>query len=308
MGVIRLEFIPAFPNGLGGSRQISRLAASESDLYMLEVEGGKILHAAFTGRSLNLDNTFSCQPGTYGGYEVGTFVDVLALPKVNALNATTLAIDANGRLLYCAPNQVPQAIPLPDLPNTNWGRVTSFALDNGNLYVLDAESRSVWVFRGKDSTFIDTPYFYFGNEIPNTINTAIDLAVSSDDLYLLHADGHISTCTFSRIAEVPTRCQDPAPRVDNYPAHRDIDIFQQANLTQMAITNQPNAVLLLLDSESQSVFRFSPRSFELQNQIMGYAGKANPFQSGPVGALAVSPNYVLYLAIGDQVYFATNLP
>jgi hypothetical protein len=46
----------------------------------------------------------------------------------------------------------------------------------------------------------------------------------------------------------------------------------------------------------------------LQNQIKSYTGEANPFQSGSVGALAVSPNYVLYLAIGDQVYFATNLP
>jgi len=308
MGVIRLEFVPAFPNGLGNTTKISRMAASESDLYMLEAEGGKILHASFTGRSLNLDNAFNCQPGTYSGYEVGTFVDVLALPKANALNATALGIDANGRLLYCAPDQVPQALPLPDLPNTNWDRVTSFALDNGNLYVLDAGSRSVWVFRGQDSTFLDTPYFYFGNEIPNSIDSAIDLAVSSDDLYLLHADGHLSTCTFSRISEVPTRCQDPAPRVDNFPAHRDIDIFQLAHFTQMAITNPPNSVILLLDSENQSVFRFLPRSFELQNQISGYAGKANPFQRGSVGALAVSPNYVLYLAIGDQVYFATNLP
>lgn len=310
MGVIRLEFVPAFPNGLGSSAsaQISRMAASESDLYMLEAEGGRILHAAFTGRSLTLDNAFQCKPGTYSGYEVGTLVDVLALPKVNALNATALGIDANGRLLYCAPNQVPQAIPLPDLPNTNWGRVTSIALDSGNLYVLDAELRSVWVFRGKDSTFTDTPYFYFGNEIPNTIDSAIDLAVSSDDLYLLHADGHLSTCTFSRIAEVPTRCQDPAPRIDNYPAHRDIDIFATTNFTHLAVTNPPNSVILLLDSENQSVYRFSPRSFELQNQISGYTGKANPFQRGIAGAMAVSPNYVLYLAIGDQVYFATNLP
>ncbi len=310
MGVIRLEFVPAFPNGLGSSAsaQISRMAASESDLYMLEAEGGRILHASFTGRSLTLDNAFQCKPGTYSGYEVGTLVDVLALPKVNALNASALGIDANGRLLYCAPNQVPQAIPLPDLPNTNWGRVTSIALDSGNLYVLDAESRSVWVFRGKDSTFTDTPYFYFGNEIPNTIDSAIDLAVSSDDLYLLHADGHLSTCTFSRIAEVPTRCQDPAPRIDNYPAHRDIDIFATTNFTHMAVTNPPNSVILLLDSENQSVYRFSPRSFELQNQISGYTGKANPFQRGVAGAMAVSPNYVLYLAIGDQVYFATNLP
>jgi hypothetical protein len=37
-------------------------------------------------------------------------------------------------------------------------------------------------------------------------------------------------------------------------------------------------------------------------------GKSNPFQRGSVSAMAVSPNYVLYLAIDDQVYFATNLP
>jgi hypothetical protein len=308
MGVIRLEFVPAFPNGLGGSTQISRMAASESDLYMLNAEDSRVLHAIFTGRSLNLDNAFQCQPGKYGGYQVGPLVDILALPKVNAVGGTVLGTDAEGNLLYCAPDQVPQAIKLPDLPNTNWKRITAFALDSDNLYVLDAESRAVWVFRGKDSSFTDTPYFYFGNEIPNSIDSAIDMVVSSDDLYMLHTDGHLSHCTFSRISEVPTRCQDPAPRVDNYPAHRDIDIFKQAHFTQMAITNPPNSVLLLLDSDGQTVFRFSPRSFELQNQIKSYAGDGDPFQSGPAGALAVSPNYVLYLAIGDQVYFATNLP
>ena len=307
MGILRLEFAPAFPNGLGGSVQISRMAASESDLYMLDAEDGKILHASFTGRSLDLDNAFNCQPGFHSGYQVGPLVDILALPKVNAVSATVLGIDTNGFLLYCASGQVPQAIPLPDLPNTNWKRITSFALDNGNLYVLDAESHAVWVFIGKDGTFIDTPYFYFGNQIPN-IENAIDLAVSGDDLYLLHADGHLTTCTFSRITETPTRCQDPAPRVDNYPSHRDIDVFALAHFTQMSLTNPPNQVVLLLDSDNQSAFRFTPRSLELQNQVTGFAGDGNPFQRGSVGAMAVSPNYVLYLAIGNQVYFATNLP
>jgi hypothetical protein len=37
-------------------------------------------------------------------------------------------------------------------------------------------------------------------------------------------------------------------------------------------------------------------------------GKANPFQQGSATAMAVSPNYVLYLAVGNQVYFATNMP
>ena len=310
MGVTRLVFYPAFANGLGGSSvaQISRMAASESDLYMLDAQDGKILHAAFTGQNLQLDSAFNCQPGTYAGYQVGTLVDLLALPKVNAAGATVLGVDATGNLLYCASGQVPQAIPLPSLPNTNWGRITSFVLDGGNLYVLDATSRSVWVFVGKDGAFVDTPYFYFGNQIPDTIDTAIDLAVGGDDLYLLHADGHVSTCTFSRIAETPTRCIDPLDFQDPFPAHQDINVFAQAHFTQMSLTTPPNSVILLLDSENQRVFRFTPRSLELQNQITGFSGKANPFQVGDVAAMTVNPNYVLFLSIGDQVYFAANIP
>jgi hypothetical protein len=308
MGVVRLEFVPAFTNGLGGSTQISRMAANESDLYMLNAEGGNILHASFTGQTLELDGAFNCQPGMYAGYEVGTLVDLLALPKVNSVGASVLGIDATGNLLYCSPGQVPQAFSLPALPNTNWGRITSFVLDNGNLYVLDATSRSVWVFVGKDGLFNDTPYFYFGNQIPNTIDTAIDLSVSGDDLYLLHADGHMSTCIFSRINETPTRCTDPATIQDPFPAHKDVNVFADAHFTQMSLTSPPTPVILLLDSENQSVFRFSPRTLELLNQIGGHAGRGNPFKSGQVGAMTVSPNYVLYLAIGNQVYFATNLP
>ena len=308
MGTVRLEFIPAFTNGIGGGTQISRMAASESDLYMLDAERGNILHATFTGRSLELDSAFNCQPGTYAGYQVGTLVDLLALPKINAASANVLGIDSSGNLLYCAPGQVPQAIPLPALPNTNWGRITSFVLDGGNLYVLDSTSRAVWVFVGKDSAFVDTPYFYFGNQIPASIDNAIDLSVSGDDLYMLHADGHISTCIFSRIQETPTRCIDPVTFQDSFPAHQGLNVFAQAHFTQMSLTNPPNSVVLLLDSENQSVFRFSPRSLELQNEINGHAGKGNPFKSGSMGAMTVSPNYVLYLAIGDQVYFATNLP
>jgi hypothetical protein len=306
MGIIRLEFRQGFTNGLGGSVQISRMAASESDLYMLNAASGAILHAEFTGQALSYNGAFDCK-SAQGRGEVGSIVDLLALPKVNAYGATVLGIDSAGNLIYCSPGQVPQVSKLPDLPNTNWGRISSFVLDNDNLYILDAETRSVWVYRGKNSAFTDPPYFFFGNQIPD-ISNAIDLAVSGDDLYLLHADGHLTTCTYSRIDEVPTRCVDPAPRIDNFPAHRDIDIFAQAHFTQMTLTNPPNPVVLLLDSENRSVFRLTPRSLELQNQVSGFAGRLSPFQQGPIDAMAISPNYVLYLAVGNQVYFATNLP
>ena len=308
MGVVRLEFIPAFANGVSGVEQISRLAASESELYMLGAERGNILHASFTGRSLTYDSTFKCEPGAYAGYQVGPLVDILALPKVNSLGATALGIDANGTLLYCAPGQVPQAIPLPALPNTNWGHIAAFALDSGNLYVLDPVGRAVWVFVGQDSSFTDTPYYYFGNQIPASIDSAIDMSVSGDNLYMLHADGHLSTCTFSRISETPTRCQDPAPMVDTNPARNGTNIFAPAHFTQLSLTNPPNPIVMMLDSDHRSVYRLSAHSIEYQNQVTGYAGQGSPFQPGPATAMAVSPNYVLYMAIANQVYFATNLP
>ncbi|MDP2777128.1 MAG: hypothetical protein Q8O48_05765, partial [Anaerolineales bacterium] len=134
LGITRMQFNPAFSSDLG--IDISRMAASQTDLFLLNAAKGEALRAfpAAGGRGFQLDTTFSCKPGVYGNYTVGPFVDILALPGLNSINATLLGIDASGNLLYCAPGQVAQAIPLPP-PDTNWGRVTAFTLDRGNLYV-----------------------------------------------------------------------------------------------------------------------------------------------------------------------------
>jgi hypothetical protein len=231
-------------------------------------------------------------------------VDILILPRLNALNAAVLGIDAGGTLLYCSPGQVGQAIPLP-APNPNIGRVTGFTFDGGNLYVLDASSRAIWVYSGQDASFIEQPYFYFGGQIPE-IEDSIDLVVIGDELYLLHADGHLSTCSYSRLDTVPTRCQDPASLINPIPAYQDINLFGQAHLTQMILTPPPDSTLLLLAADTRSVMRIVPRTLELQNQI--YPTHGTTLQPGPAGAMAVNPNRVLFLAVGDQIYFAVDMP
>jgi len=304
LGIIRLRFTPAFSKEL--NIEISRMAASENDLYLLDARSGEVWHAQLSVRGLQIDTTFNCKPGLYGGYQVGPLVDILALPLLNAVNATMVGIDASGNLLYCAPHQTPQAIPLPP-PDTNWGRVTAMALDGGNLYVLDAPSRAVWVYVGKDSAFVDRPYFFFGGQIPN-IQDSIDLAVNGDDLYLLHADGRLSTCSYSRIESVPTRCQDPAVLLNPFAAYKDINLFAQAHLTQMVYTAPPDSSILLLDADNQRLLRFSPRSLELQHVLRPLSGKDNPLPPGTISAMTTSPNHILYLAIQGQVYFATDMP
>lgn len=309
LGIVRLQFNPAFVNAIG--IDISRMAANETDLYLLNAVNGEILRAqpAKNNRGFELDTAFNCKPGEYGSYIVGPLVDILALPNLNSINATVLGIDANGTLLYCAPEQVAQAIPLP-IPDTSWGRVTAFVLDAGNLYVLDASSRAVWVYTGADMTFIDQPKLFFGLQTPEK-EDVIDLVVTGDNLYMLHADGHLSTCSYSRIQSVSTRCQDPMPYINPFPAYSDTDLFAGTNFTQMLFTALPDQSILLLNADTltQGVFRFTPHSLELQNQFRPITGKANPIPGGlTIDAVTVGTNHVLYLAVDGQVYFANDMP
>jgi len=306
LGITRMQFNPAFSSDLG--IDISRMAVSETDLFLLNAANGEALRAQSSnnGRGFQIDTTFNCKPGVYGNYTVGALVDIVTLPALNSVNASLLGIDAAGNLLYCAPGQVAQAIPLPP-PDTNWGRVTAFTLSNGNLYVMDAPARAVWVYNGKDGTFVDRPYFFFGGQTPEK-QDVIDLIISGDDLYMLHSDGHLSTCSYSRIESKPTRCQDPVPLVNPFAAYQDTDLFASAHFTQMLFTALPDQSILLLDADTQGVLRFAQRSLELQNQFRPTTGAANSVSPGPVGAVAVGPNHVLYLAVGGQVYFATDMP
>lgn len=301
LGITRLQFNPMFSSSLG--IEISRLAASESDIFMLNAANGEVLRAQLTsGRGFQLDTTFNCRPGVYGNYTVGPLVDILAMPTLNSINATLLGIDASGNLLYCAPGQVAQAIPLPT-PDTNWGRVTAFVMDAGNLYVLDAPARAVWVYTGRDGTYIDRPYFFFGEQTP--AQSVIDLVVTGDDLYLLHSDGHIALCSYSRVTSKPTRCEDPQPLVNPFAAYQDIDLFGNAHFTQILFAAPPDPSVLLLDADAQGVMRFAPRTLELQNQFRPTTGTTNPIPNGAAGAVAVGPNHVMYYAVGGQVFYAT---
>ena len=308
LGIARLKFNPAFSSNLG--IDISRMAANESDLYMLNAANGEVLRASpgKSGHGFELDATFECKPGVYGEYTVGPLVDILTLPLVNIKGASLLGIDAAGTLLYCAPGQAALPVPLPP-PATSWERVTAFVLDGSNLYVLDSSARAVWVYTGIDGAFIDLPNFFFGGQTPEK-QDVIDLVVSGDDLYMLHADGHLSTCSFSRLNSASTRCQDPSPYNNPFPAYRDTELFASAHFTQILFTALPDQSILLLDADSpsQGVFRFSPRTLDLQNQFRPKLGTSNSMTPGPIGAIAVGSNHVLYLAVKGQIYFATDMP
>jgi len=307
--ILRVDYRPAFKTALR-PMSVRRMAASDIDVYLLDDATGSVARGVLDGQAYKTDPGFeSCKPGIYDGVNVGRLIDIVALPRSNPSGATLMGIDAAGNLLYCASGEMPKAASL-QRPDAVWNGITAIAYDAHNLYLLDALGRAVWVFVGTtDIRFPEKPFFFFESQVPTGLEQAIGLAVNGDDLYLLYQDGHLTTCTLSRIQASPTRCTDPALFVDTRPGHQDGIILADGVFSQIAFTSPPDPAVALLEPYTHAIFRFSARALELQNQIQPAVGKDNPIPAEQrLTAMAFSPNKILFVFAGGQLYFAVNIP
>ncbi|MGC1377364.1 MAG: hypothetical protein WA821_14125 [Anaerolineales bacterium] len=307
-GILRVKYRPAFSSPLR-RMSVTHMAASDIDVYLLDDLTGSVIRGSLNGQSYVADPGFaSCKPGTYNGVGVSRLIDIVALPRTNPSGASLIGIDASGNLLYCASGEAPKAVSL-QAPDVGWNGITAIAYDANNLYVLDAPGRAVWVFFGTtDIQFPQKPYFFFESQVPNGMEQAVGMTVNGDDLYLLHKDGHLTTCTLSRIQASPTGCTDPAIFVDTRPDHVSGVTLTDGVFSQIAFTSPPDPAVALLEPYTQAIFRFSARALELQNQIQPDTGKDNPLPANEtLTAMSFSPNKVLFAFVGGQLYFA-NLP
>jgi hypothetical protein len=307
--ILRVKYRLAFSSPLR-RMSVTHMAASDIDVYLLDDLTGSVIRGSLNGQSYSADSGFeSCKPGTYNGVGVGRLIDMVALPRSNPSGASLIGIDASGNLLYCASGETPKAASLQG-PDVGWNGITAIAYDANNLYVLDAPGHAVWVFLGTtDIQFPDKPFFFFESQVPNGMEQAVGMTVNGDDLYLLHKDGHLTTCTLSRIQASPTGCTDPAIFVDTRPGHASGVTLTDGVFSQIAFTSPPDPAVALLEPYTQAIFRFSARALELQNQIQPAAGKDNPLPANAtLTAMAFSPNKVLFIFVGGQLYFAVNIP
>ena len=292
--VKRLDYQPAIVGGLDATVRVSQLVATSSDLYMLDAEKGSVLHAILTGRGFEIDPNFQCEP-TYGPIDVGPLVDIVELPPGSFENASLLGMDANGNLLYCVIGSPPYSAAMAP-PNTGFGVPTAMTLDRSDLYILDPKVNAVWLYRNLEVS--QQPRLYFGDEIP-PMEDVIDLAAYNADLYLLHADGHVTKCTYSGLAESPTRCDDPYSFSDNRPGKIHGPFIEDTVFSQIYFLTFPERSIYLLDPQNQAIYYFSVL-LNLQSQ---YQPKT-PIAEGDATAFAISPNRTAFIAIRNYVYYA----
>jgi hypothetical protein len=306
-GIVRLDFQPAIVGGLDRSVRISRMTATNTDLYLLDVGRGSVMRATLGSQGYEIDTGFECGPGLYNGINVGKLIDIEALQMSNDYNAHLMAIDASGNLLYCSFQMTPEAVTL-SLPPLGWQGISAFTLDTDGkyLYVLDPPGNAVWVYEGTPGKFIDSPTMFFAQQVPQNMSTSIDLAANNSDLYLLFKDGHVTACPASHFSVSPLRCSDPATFIDTRPERQPGPIITDAIFNQITFAAAPDPLLYLLEPLTQAIYSFSPRSdsLELRGQFRTNMELSDTLSNIPATALTISPNRYIFFSTSDQVFFA----
>ncbi len=293
-GVQRLDFQPAIVGGLDAAVRVTRMAARESYLYMLNATQGTVMLGVLTTRGYEINPNFQCGP-TYGVVTVGPLVDIAELPQGAVEDAVLLGMDGAGNLVYCTLTGQPLSNSLAH-PVTGLGEPIALTVDQGDLYVLDPEVNAVWIYEDMDVR--QPPHLFFGNEVPPMQNV-IDLAVYNDELYLLHSDGHITRCIYSSLEESPSTCTEPYEYTDSRPGRQSGAVISDSLFSQVSYVSFPDRSMYMLDPHNQAVFYFSVL-FNFQTQYRA----AGLLPDGQATAFAVSPDRLIFLAIGNSVYYA----
>jgi hypothetical protein len=296
--VERLDYQEGIVTGLPGDVTVSKIVVNaDNELYLLNGENGYVLRATYKDQGYALDPVFNCGPVPVP-LQVGPLIDIQALPRGQEDGATLLGMDANGNLLRCIPGEenAPLAMQMAP-PDVNWGDPKAFALDGGNIYVLDPQTNSVWIYWAIDG-YTELPTYYFGHQVP-PLNSVIDITVNDGNLYLLHEDGHMTVCDYSSYIDAPTRCTDQAEYIDLRAGYQSGPQMQGANFTQIQFAPPPDPSIYLFDPQDEALYHLSMR-LAYQRQYR----PAEPLLAEEVTAFAVGRDRRAFIATENQVYFA----
>jgi hypothetical protein len=311
----RLDFRPAltqfFPEGM----VITHIQASSSGVYLLDSTSGSILRIYLNTKGFyEIDDEFKCQPGPYGLETVTNLVDFIPLPA-NPDNYRVMAVDANGNLLYCRPGEVPVSRTLA-APVNGWGNIAGITFDNNVLYVLDSGNHSIWMYAGKNPNqpnidtasgivFAESPVKFLDEEILD-LGGALDLVINQLDVYVLHQDGHMTTCRYSPDKAVRlTACQDPSPYTDNRVGRTDKKpwIFVDSLFVSLQAARVPTSSIYVLDARNTTLYQFSYQ-LNLEHVLRPQYNRSYPLPESEPTGFGVSTDKDLFLAFGNKLFIA----
>ncbi len=291
--VYRTEFYPVVSGGFGSAARPAALAASTTDLYVLDTGNETVWHTWSTGRGFEIDRDFDC----YGTVNVADFTQPVDLALQSAPGALgtegVVLVDVDGTVMYCAPGITPVVTQLGQ-PEVGWRGIRAIDVFKDRLYVLDPGANVIWAYDASDGLFSGSPGRYLGDSAPD-LTDAIDLEMAQDELFILHADGQLTRC---RGTSGSIQSEEGMKFQDDRPEFEATDRIPDTQPLAMVYAPPPEPSLYFLDALSGDVAHYSMRLI--------YQGRyvAEPELNGEPTAITFGPPGDLFIAVGSQVYFA----
>ncbi len=303
-GIVRWNLVPLNSIGLNAKVNITQMAASATDLYILDDTSGRALRFYLSGAEYIQDTGFDCGPNPENPMNtIGKLVDIVPLVSGNSFNATLFAIDGTGNIEFCSPGES-GSVGVLIAPDAGWRTIRSISIFQNYLYVLDTGGNAVYRYQEAQGGYGEKPTLFFDSTVP-PLELAIDIEVNGDELYILRSSGEMVECTYSHMKDYKlTECVDPAPYGDMRTGQSPQPIsFPNASFTQMRMTEAPDSSLYLLDANGSSLYHFSLQR-NLQKILHPTFTDEGLMPQKAATAIAVSPGKIAFMAYGSQVFYA----
>lgn len=297
-GAQRLVYTPAYAAEMFPTLDIRQIVPLNNDVYLLDATSGSVLRMVSSGGSYQADPDFTCGPGYYGGVQVGALVDVMLIPLNNPAKVPLLGLDGSGNLIYCGANKTPTAVSL-SAPAVGWGKLQAATFDSGRLFILDPQNNALWIYRGFSSQF-DQPADSYFEQTPVHLETAVDVAVSGDEMFILYGDGHASHCLASNVTG-GLECADPYLYQDVRNA-AESQGFSTKAFSRLAYSPPPDPSIYFLEPQEAALYQFSLRLS--LNKILRASSTSGVLPQRAVSAFAVTPSRRVFLAFQQELYVA----
>lgn len=302
-GVSRVKYSSALSQLLPSDHNISQIAVSGTDIYLLDQTDDLVIRELWNGTRYDKDKQFIC--GSSSIMTDNTPGKLLAiLPLSGGFNSgfTVMAVAQSGQLVYCGPGLSPVSEDLL-LPTKGIQSIDAAAIQGGTMLILDSAGRAIWKYTtGSEGKFDSEPSFYFTDDIPSGIASAKKLAFLDDSVVLLGSSGEVTLCSSTASG---IRCESPYQFEDKRQGMTGGTKLSDGVFDQVAITDLPTSTILFLDKDQKAIFRFSLRSMALQKKYLMEPGELSNLLNGrSIRAFTVNSTNQVFALIDGQVYVA----
>lgn len=289
-GVRRLMLSKAFGKTLYPDLFISHMVTGQNGVFVLDKITGNILRFYQAGGAYLLDSKFACGPATYGELEVGPIIDITDISGSSPNDAAVIGIDANGNLVFCSGSGKGHLAASLTPPEGGLGSIDAIHFGNDGLYLLDVAKNRIWVYRGLSDLFAFEPGSYLDRSDAD-LSGAVDLFVRRDGLFVLFNDGRM---VFSNVPAFNGFVEAQEPSMPWQAA--------QGKASQISGQQVADNVLYFLEPKEPSIARYSYRLVPSDVLKVSFGDDATPRLEA--SAVAVSSSQTVFIAFGNELYFA----